>query len=252
MRATRALLDLFDEIGARASIFIVGEIARAAPDLIREVVARGHEPACHSLNHRPLDRETPERFRRETADAKAAIEDAAGVAVTGYRAPVFSLTRKTLWAPAALSDLGFTYSSSVLPAPSPLYGFPEAPATPFRWPEGLLELPTPVMRIGRSPTPFLGGFYLRYLPAALVRRGIAGQPAETCLWSYIHPYDIDAAEPFGAIAGAPLWVSLLLWANRSGARRKIERLARAVAPAPPLGERAARGEYDRVAAFPTL
>ncbi|MCR9220999.1 MAG: polysaccharide deacetylase family protein [Alphaproteobacteria bacterium] len=246
---THVLLDLFEALGVRLTVFIVAEIAREAPALVREVAARGHEPACHSLAHRPLDQETPERFRRETAEAKAAIEDAAGRTVVGYRAPVFSLTAKTAWAAAELGGLGFEYSSSVLPAASPLYGFPEAPRTPFRWGVGPLELPAPVARFGLSATPFLGGFYLRYLPGFAVRRALRRQPRSACLWSYVHPYDIDATEPFGAVAGAPLWVSLLLWANRAGTRRRLERLVRAVQPEVPLGERVRAGAFADAPTF---
>src|SRR2546425_1005005 len=67
-----------------------------------------------------------------------------------------------------LAELGFSYSSSVLPASNPLYGFPAAPAGPFLWPNGLIELPAPVARWGPLAVPILGGIYLRYAPSLLL------------------------------------------------------------------------------------
>ena len=42
---TRALLDLFDRHGVKVTFFVLGEIARYYPDLVREVADRGHEIA---------------------------------------------------------------------------------------------------------------------------------------------------------------------------------------------------------------
>jgi peptidoglycan/xylan/chitin deacetylase (PgdA/CDA1 family) len=66
---THRLLELFDEYGAKATFFIVGWAAERKPALIREVVRRGHEPACHSYWHRPVYRLTPEEFREDTQRA---------------------------------------------------------------------------------------------------------------------------------------------------------------------------------------
>ncbi len=53
---TRRLLDFFGEVDARCTFFAVGDVARRYPDLIREIAERGHELACHSSDHTPLDR----------------------------------------------------------------------------------------------------------------------------------------------------------------------------------------------------
>src|SRR5205807_5284824 len=51
---THLILDLFDEHGARGTFFLVGWVAERFPSLVREIVARGHEPACHSFWHRTV------------------------------------------------------------------------------------------------------------------------------------------------------------------------------------------------------
>ena len=127
---TRRVLDLFDECGVKATFFILGWVAERYPDLIREIAARGHEPAAHSYWHRLVYELTPEEFRKDTRRAKEVIEQAAGEVVSGYRAPSYSITRKSLWALETLAELGFTYDSSIFPIRHDVYGIPGAPGLP--------------------------------------------------------------------------------------------------------------------------
>jgi peptidoglycan-N-acetylglucosamine deacetylase len=220
---TRRLLDLLDEHGATGTFFLVGDVAREAPDLVREIGARGHEIASHSYRHVPLGEEVPRQFLAAIRQSKAYLEDLTGRQVAGFRAPVFSLTRETIWATEALREAGFRYSSSVLPAGSFAYGLPAAPQVPFLWASGLLEIPCPVGRIGPLTLPFLGGMYLRYLPPWRLRQ-LSAQVVESVLWSYCHPYDIDTEEPFAPARGSTLVGSLFLWCNRSVALRRLSAL----------------------------
>ncbi len=231
---TRRILDFLAERKVRGTMFVVGRVAEAAPHLVREMVAAGHEIACHSYRHTPLDRETPESFRTDTRRAKDVLEQAGGVPVLGYRAPIFSLTRRTAWALEELAALGFRYSSSILPATGALYGFPGMPQTPFRWPCGLVEFPVPLAKFGPARLPFLGGVYLRYLPAWLIRRAARALPG-CVLWTYMHPYDFDAAEPYARMPDAAAWVSLMLWFNRRGTWDKLARVLE-MGVGKPLGE----------------
>lgn len=221
---TLRLLENLAEKGIRGTCFFVGRVAEAAPELVRTAVASGHEIACHSWSHQPLDHEEPNRFREESRRAKLLLEDLAGTSVVGFRAPVFSLTLTTLWTLDVLLDLGFTYSSSVLPAPNPTYGFPTAPCEPFRWPCGLAELVCPVARIGPVRFPYLGGVYLRYLPLCLISQ-ILSTDDRACRWIYCHPYDFDDAEPFLHIPGTTYAASLLLWFQRKNTLTKVLALA---------------------------
>jgi peptidoglycan/xylan/chitin deacetylase (PgdA/CDA1 family) len=49
----------------------------------------------------------PEQFRADLTRARAALEDAGGVAVTGYRAPSFSIDLRTPWAHRILAETGY-------------------------------------------------------------------------------------------------------------------------------------------------
>ncbi|MCW5700952.1 MAG: polysaccharide deacetylase family protein, partial [Rhodospirillales bacterium] len=229
------MLEFLDSLAVKGTVFSVGHVARDHPALIRSIAENGHELACHGLVHRPLDRETEASFVADTADAKAMIEDVAGVQVHGYRAPIFSLTPRTPWAADAIRNLGFRYSSSVMPAANPLYGHSLAPQRPFFWPNGLVELPCPVARMGVLSFPFLGGIYLRYLPSVALR-WLLRRHEGTGLWTYCHPYDFDSEEGFVRFDGVGLVASLLLSANRARTFDRIKRVL-AFGVAPPLADR---------------
>ncbi len=233
---TRAVLDFLDARDVRGTFFVVGETAVAHPELVREVAARGHEIGLHGWRHQPLTELAPEAFRADAVRGKAVLEDLAGVPVVGFRAPTFSLVPDSRWAPEVLTEVGFTYSSSVLPARSPLFGDPSLPTSPFRWQSGLVELPCPVARVRGIGLPYLGGVYLRAIPgaaSAVARRGI-GKPQ--LLWIYCHPYDFDPDEEFWVVPEAGRLGSRLLWYRRSRTFAKVEAILRGRA-GPPLAER---------------
>ncbi|MEM9294262.1 MAG: DUF3473 domain-containing protein, partial [Planctomycetota bacterium] len=121
-------------------------------------------------------------------------------AVTGFRAPSWSLTRQTPWAPDILADLGFRYDSSVFPVRHPSYGIPNAPLTPHATRAGLVEVPPLVWQ---APRPFAstrlaaaGGAYFRVLPLGLITaaaRQARRQDRPVVL--YFHPWEFDADQP---------------------------------------------------------
>jgi len=198
--STRRLLDLFDATNSRATFFVLGWVAERQPDLVREIAARGHEIACHGHGHQVIYEIGPERFREDLRRARAAIEDATGVSVKGYRAPSFSITGESLWALEVLAEEGFSFDSSIFPIRHHRYGIPGFERHPvrLRLPGGLeiREFPLTTLRIGRLCLPIAGGGYLRFLPAPLFRWGFgrlarAGEP--TVL--YVHPWEVDPNQP---------------------------------------------------------
>ena len=95
---TRRLLDLLDERGVEATFFVLGWVAERLPTLVREIASRGHELACHSYWHRLIYKLDRREFLDDTLKAKDIIEQAAGRAIFGYRAPSYSVTSASLWA----------------------------------------------------------------------------------------------------------------------------------------------------------
>lgn len=211
---------------ARGTFFVVGDVARAQPELVRRIVAEGHEIACHSDGHVPLDRQTPAAFREDLCRNLEALRRAGAGEVQGYRAPCFSLVEGTRWAYAVLAELGISWSSSVLPARSPLYGWPGFGARP-RMVDGVLEMPVTVGPY--APVPVAGGVYFRVLPRALVRRALrARQRAGEAVPGYLHPYDADTDPPHFPHPDFSRWSPLgwLMHANRGAVLERLEMVAR--------------------------
>lgn len=192
--------------------------------------------ACTAWRRVPHPTSTPRRSATRPGGGHELLEDLTGTAVAGFRAPTYSLVRTTTWATDILADLGFTYSSSVLPGHNPLFGYPEAPRRPFRWPSGLVELPSPVAGVGRWQVPYLGGVYLRALPWRAVLAAAEAEASTPVPFTYVHPYDPDVAEPFWWVPETgPL--SPLLWVGRRTTLDRLDRLAHRAGP--PLVERLA-------------
>ncbi len=226
-RNTDAVLALFEAAGVKATFFTLGWVAHRFPALMRRIVAGGHELASHGWDHQRVFTMTAAEFRADLARARAALEDAAGVAVTGYRAPSFSIDTRTPWAHAELAEAGYAYSSSVAPLAHDHYGWADSPRWPWKPLAGstLLELPVTVATFGRRRMAVGGGFF-RLFPAALTNRGIAQcDAAARAAMFYFHPWEIDPGQP--RVAGAPLHSRVRHYSRLGAMAGKLDRLLRA-------------------------
>ncbi len=193
------LTALLDEAGVCATFFVLGWVAERHGSRIRALAEAGHEIALHGYDHRPVFSMTEAAFRRDLRRARAVVEDAAGVPVTGYRAPSFSIDERTPFAHRVLMEEGFAYSSSVFPGKTDLYGMADAPRRPYRpLPDApdFWEIPVPTLRIAGRNWPWGGGGYYRLMPDALYEWGVrrlvaAGQP----VFFYCHPWECDPDQP---------------------------------------------------------
>ena len=229
---TRNYLRQLKKWGAKATFFVVGEVARRYPLLIGEILAEGHELACHGDIHLQLDKMTPQEFRADMQRNLSALEDAGGKGIKGFRAPTFSLTARTPWAHEILADLGFTYSSSVLPACNPLYGWPEFGKEARRMAGGIWELPVTLHELPGLSVPMAGGVYFRVLPFFLTRWAIGkslgkGMPVIT----YFHPYDIDTKQErfMHPDLGDKKHLNLLMYIGRAKVLKRLDILHRSFA-----------------------
>ncbi|WP_288936274.1 XrtA system polysaccharide deacetylase [uncultured Sphingomonas sp.] len=230
---TGAVLDLFAEANVRATFFTLGWIAARHPRLIRRIVDAGHEVASHGWDHQRVFTMDAAMFRADLARAKAALEDAGGQAITGYRAPSFSIDARTPWAHEELAAAGYVYSSSVAPVRHDHYGWREAPRYAFRPVAGstLVELPVTVASLGGRHIATGGGFF-RLLPAALTDFAVRQVNAERqAAVFYFHPWEVDPGQP--RVGHAPL-------------RSRVRHYSRLGAMAGKLSGLIARHDWGRV------
>lgn len=225
-RNTDAVLALFADAGVTATFFTLGWVAERAPALMRRIVSAGHEVASHGVDHRRVFTMTADEFRIDLARARATLEDATGAPVTGYRAPSFSIDKRTPWAHPILAEAGYAYSSSVAPVVHDHYGWPEAPRFAFRpmVDASLIELPMTTARIARRNQATGGGFF-RLLPCAFTDWAVRQVNAKRYpAIFYFHPWEIDPGQP--RVADAPLRSKLRHYTRLGAMAGKLDHLIR--------------------------
>src|SRR5881227_3113503 len=131
-RQTGALLDLLEALGVRATFFVLGMAARSHPDLVAEVVAAGHEIACHGDAHVAVHSQTRSEFAADLRAAVETIERLTGRRPVGYRAPAFSIDERCPWAHDVLAEQGFAYDASEHDSPRLRGRASEEGASPYR------------------------------------------------------------------------------------------------------------------------
>ena len=203
---TNKILDLFEKFNVKATFFTLGYIAEKFPELVKEIDHRGHEIASHGYSHQDIRKISKEQFEMDLKKSLDILEKITGKKVLGFRAPYFSIDKKSFWAMEILSKY-FKYDSSIFPVKTPLYGVPNAPRTIYKLnisnPEikddksKLVELPLATHRIPMvGNIPIAGGFHLRFLPYQYIRYGLNRINKENNSFVfYIHPKDLDPKMP---------------------------------------------------------
>jgi len=235
VRCTGRVLGLLGDRGVKATFFVLGEVARSFPQLIRDIAAAGHEIGVHGFYHRQVFKLTRQGFRRELGDAKKLVEDITGHGVEGHRAPAFSIRQETKWALEVLAELGFRYDSSVVPFKGRRYGWPgfgeDIRQVPLPGGASIIEAPITAIGILGRGIPACGGGYLRHFPYWFTRWAFRRSRHARPVIAYIHPYELDTDSPpadFAKILAAGPKAARKHHAsqlrNRSTVERKLTRL----------------------------
>jgi polysaccharide deacetylase family protein (PEP-CTERM system associated) len=196
-RNVHRILDMLDRHNTKATFFTLGWVAQRYPQLVKEIVHRGHELASHGYGHERASDLTEEAFLEDIHSAKVLLEDLAGLEVRGYRAPSFSIGTGNLWAFDCLANTGHRYSSSIYPIAHDHYGMPDSPRFVYEVRPGLLEVPITTLRAFGRNFPSSGGGYFRLLPYALSRwmlQRVNSTDRQPGIF-YFHPWEIDALQP---------------------------------------------------------
>ncbi len=194
------LLQLCSDYHCHATFFVLGCIGEDYPEIVRRIVAAGHDVASHGYGHQLAYRQTLPEFKADVERSVGILEAVTGKKVLGYRAPSWSIIRENLHYLTALEELGLQYDASIFPLKTFLYGIPDAPKEIHRpvvngRTLNLYEIPMSVVNLMGRNMGFSGGFYFRFFPAWLIRQWIeqtnrAGRPAIL----YLHPRELDPLE----------------------------------------------------------
>lgn len=198
VRNTRKILSLLSDKNIKATFFILGWIAENHPELVKEISDQGHEVGCHSYDHRLVYNLSPEEFREDTSKTKDILENITGKKVAGYRAPSYSITKRSLWALDILSELGFEYDSSIFPIIHDRYGIQDAPRFKYALPaQNMTEYPISTSIIWGRKIPVAGGGYFRLFPywfTKMALNKINSKEGKPFIF-YLHPWEIDPEQP---------------------------------------------------------
>jgi polysaccharide deacetylase family protein (PEP-CTERM system associated) len=229
LKNTNKILDLFEKYQIKATFFTLGYIAEKFPDLIKKIDKKGHEIASHSYAHLDIRKTTEKDFENDVKKSIEILEKITGKKVFGFRAPYFSIDKKSFWAMKILSKY-FKYDSSIFPVKTPLYGIKNAPRNIYKpnitnpsiedLESKLIEIPLATDRIPIiGNIPIAGGFHLRFLPYFYIKYGLNKiNKNNNSFIFYIHPKDLDPEMPK---------INEYAWHyyyNLSGATKKFEKI----------------------------
>ncbi|MEP6592046.1 MAG: polysaccharide deacetylase family protein [Acidobacteriota bacterium] len=235
---TALMLDELDAAGITGTFFILGWIAERHPRLVETIRAAGHEIGSHGYWHRRVYELDREGFASDLRASVQAIVAAGGPAVSVFRAPEWSINRRSEWALAVLVEQGFAVDASM--APIRIVGDTSYPRGPHRrrTPLGpILEMPPLVADRFGQVVPMGWGWGLRMSAPRRVLREIAranghGRPAVLT----IHPWELDPDPPRVAL---PAGLRFAHYFRLDGFRQRLRDVLRN-APFGTLGAAAAQ------------
>ncbi len=94
--STPLVLDALDALGWKATFFCLGTQARRAPEVVTELVSRGHEIGVHGDTHKSHLRRPVPSVVRDVAAARATLEDLTGRTVEWFRPPYGGVSLSSL------------------------------------------------------------------------------------------------------------------------------------------------------------
>jgi len=192
------ILDLLNKHNISATFFVVGEILQHDPELIDKIISNDHEIAFHTMHH---DRIDSLNFSNKFDDELKEFQKLTNDKSKGFRAPTFSLNKKSSFIIKMLEKYNYIYDSSIMPAKTSMYGNPNADKKPYKITSEnlennsengkLWEFPLMVTKLLGKQIPAAGGFYLRTLPLYMIKNAIKNYENEhmpACF--YVHSWEL--------------------------------------------------------------
>ena len=192
------ILDMLRRTNTHATFFVVGELIEKNPEISDKIIENEHEIAFHTMHHTRID---DLNFKKNFLEEIKTFSELTNKKSKGFRAPTFSLNEKSSWIIDELVNANYHYDSSVVPAKTNLYGFPNAEKKPYHIssqslekndPSGkLVEFPIMITQFLGKKIPAGGGFYLRTLPTKIIKNAIKKYEKQKIPATfYIHSWEL--------------------------------------------------------------
>lgn len=215
VESTGKTLELLDEFDIRATFFVLGWVADALPELVKQVADRGHEIASKGYYHRSIGQMSRSEFQEDLLRSRETLERATGRRIAGFRIGHGWFNPSDLWALDVLAENGFAYDSSIGPV------FRAYAAEPWRrfahrhqrGERTLWEFPISTAAWLGWHVPIAGANYFRQFPPALVKRAVAhwDRTYSAPFVMYFHTWELDSEQP--RISAAPLHARIRHYRN---------------------------------------
>lgn len=191
------ILKLLSKQQVKATFFILGWVAENYPNLIKKIAKQGHELASHGYSHTKVYQLAPAQFKEEVSRTKKIIEDLTGDELLAYRAPFFSITKKSSWALHILAETGHEVDASLTGVKTWRYGVENCPSKIFQFKNcGLIEFPVSTFSFFKRKWA-IGGAYFRLFPYKFTQSKIEHHLKKKSDYAmfYIHPWEYDERHP---------------------------------------------------------
>jgi len=195
LRHVEEALAFLERFGAKATFFILGDVARREPRIARAIAAAGHEAASHGYLHRPVHRLSLADFGEDLRRSKGVLEDILGRPVLGYRSPAWTLGLARPGHHDEVSRAGYLYSSSILPA----MGFARA----RRGADGGREFSPCVWTCGLFSVPAGTSWMFRLMPVSRLRRHLETEGRHVLVF---HTHELAGGRPASSLGPGPAFI----------------------------------------------
>jgi polysaccharide deacetylase family protein (PEP-CTERM system associated) len=223
-------LQVLEKYNIKTTFFVVGELIENYPQVINEILAKGHEIALHSYDHqRPLTMKIDD-FEIDTARCIELLKEKFNYQPKGFRAPCFSMDRSRL---DVLINLGLEYDASKITFTNhELYGsidlsnFDKINADIFRK-ENFFEFETTTVNFMGKSFPISGGGYLRIFPWVLTKF-LLGKLFKTDknYFFYIHPFEFSKNYKLTLPVGTNILTKIRFNLGRRSVEKKFSKLVK--------------------------
>ena len=219
---TDKLLSLLQKNKVTATFFTLGKVIEEHPSIIKQLIQEGHEIGCHTNTHPALYNITEREFELEIRQCATLLKDNFDLIHLGFRAPFFSVDRRSWWALDVLKKNGYLYDSSIYPGDNKRTGIVNYEKNIHYLENGMVEVPISTFKFLKYDVG-LGGAYFRILPYNIFKSAFRqlNKNRQAGIF-YIHPWELDPGHP--NLRNLPKRIKYTHYFNLAGTERKLERL----------------------------